>query len=234
MLNALPQIDTYVPVDISEQFLHENADRLAQQYETLNIVPVVADFMTPFAVPVDVSSGPLVGFFPGSTLGNLDPIQAVELLKMARGFPNTHGFILGIDLVKDRQRLVEAYDDAQGVTAAFNLNLLTRLNCELGADFDVSAFAHEARWNEELARIEMHLVATCAQTVTIDGTVFEFTKGESIHTENSHKYTKESITRIVGEAGWTLSVFVTDERDDFAVCILSCLLYTSPSPRDRG
>jgi uncharacterized SAM-dependent methyltransferase len=122
--------------------------------------------------------------------------------------------------VKAPARLVQAYDDSQGVTAAFNLNLLRRLNRELGADFDVDAFEHEARWNEALARIEMHLVSTKAQTVTIGGYHFEFEAGESIHTENSHKYTRDSVEALASASGWRVLEFFTDAQADFAVSVL--------------
>jgi dimethylhistidine N-methyltransferase len=221
LLDALPQIKSYVPVDISEQFLKENARRLRKDYPALQIKPVVADFMQPFALPDDLSDGPLIGFFPGSTLGNLEPSAAINLLKMANAWPKSTGFVLGIDLVKDTQRLINAYDDSQGVTAAFNLNLLRRLNRELHSDFDLKAFQHLARWNEDLARIEMHLVSTKRQSVVIAGQEFRFEKDESIHTENSHKYTRDSISHIVTLAGWNMEEYVVDKNREFAVCVLT-------------
>ena len=164
---------------------------------------------------------PKVGFFPGSTLGNLNPINAIDLLHRARQWPDMVSFILGVDLVKDTDRLLRAYDDSRGVTAAFNLNILNRLNKEIGSDFDVQSFAHEARWNAPAARIEMHLVSQRNQSVKLGHHVFDIAKGESIHTENSHKYTRDSIGQIVAKAGWRLTEFLTDDRDDFGVCGLT-------------
>ncbi|MBM7067461.1 L-histidine N(alpha)-methyltransferase [Actibacterium sp. 188UL27-1] len=221
LLDAIPQITTYTPLDISEAFLAETAKGLQTDYPDLQISPVACDFMSDVSFPDALKGRAKVGFFPGSTLGNLNPRNAIDLLQRARNWPDVRSFVLGIDLVKETDRLLRAYDDVQGVTAAFNMNLLARLNSELGADFDLDAFAHEARWNAEDARIEMHLVSQAGQTVTLGQHSFDFASGESIHTENSHKYTPDSIGAIIGKAGWHMAEFLTDDADDFAVCLLT-------------
>lgn len=224
LLDGLPHLWGYVPVDIAEAFLRRTAARLAADYPALTVTPVVADFMAPVPLP-DLQGRPVVGFFPGSTLGNLGPDQAIELLGRLRAWPNHHALILGVDLVKAPARLEAAYDDAQGVTAAFNLNLLTRLNREAGADFDLSAFRHRAVWNAAEYRVEMHLQSLRAQTVTVAGRAFAFREGETIHTENSHKFTAERLSEMAGAAGWHLDTVLTDPDGDFAIAILR------PSPR---
>ncbi len=163
-------------------------------------------------------------FFPGSTLGNLDPVQAHDLLLRLRGMPRVAGFVLGVDLVKDTGVLLRAYDDAQGVTAAFNLNLLARLNREAAANFDLAAFRHEARWNAADARIEMHLVSQSDQVVALAGRTFRFRAGESLHTENSHKFTREGLMALLQATGWMAEEYWTDPADHFAVLLLRPLL----------
>ena len=220
LLDAAPHLGAYVPVDISAEFLDETARVLAVDYPRFRVLPVVADFTRAVTLPVALAALPKVAFFPGSTIGNLDAAAAVGLLEGARAWPGVEAFILGVDLVKSPEILIPAYDDAAGVTAAFNLNLLARLNREIGAGFDTDAFRHEARWNASESRIEMHLVSLRDQTVEIGLTEIRFARGESIHTENSRKYTAESIADIACSAGWRVDRFLTDARRLFAVAIL--------------
>jgi len=219
LLDGLPQLAGYVPIDISEAFLLQTASRLRADYPDLAITPVVADFMAPITLP-DFGGRPVVGFFPGSTLGNLDRRGAMELLARLRAWPDHAALILGLDLVKPVEVLEAAYDDAQGVTAAFNLNLLTRLNREAGADFDLSAFRHKAVWNDEAQRVEMHLESLRAQRVRIAGETINFTAGETIHTENSHKFSPETLSMMAARAGWGIAGILTDPDELFAVAML--------------
>ena len=220
LLSGVPKIDTYVPLDISGDFLMATATALAADFPAIAVQPVVADFMEPLNFPTDIHDRSKVAFFPGSTLGNLDADAAVDLLSRVRGWPNVRGFLLGVDLVKSVSRLIAAYDDAAGVTAAFNLNILHRLNREAGGTIDTSAFRHEARWNGRESRIEMHLVAKRALDFLVDGQKFLMRVGESIHTENSHKYTFERIGKMAERSGWKVQQIFTDERDDFGVVFL--------------
>lgn len=220
LLDALPGLGVYVPVDVSDDFLHASAAAVAERHPGLSVTPLVGDFLTDLSLPPVTEGMAKVAFFPGSTLGNLEPAEATALLRRVRGWPDVAAFVLGIDLVKDPDTLVRAYDDAAGVTAEFNRNLLHRLNREAGADFDVDRFAHEARWNPDAARIEMHLVSRAPQTVHLAGTPVDFAEGESIHTENSHKYTRESVTRLAADAGWRVAEFCTDPDALFAVVAL--------------
>ncbi len=220
LLDTLKSLQSYVPLDISAEFLSASARDLARQCSTLPVRPVVADFMTAINLPDDLAERPKLLFFPGSTLGNLTPEEAHALLSRLAGMQPVSALVLGVDLVKDRQTLVNAYDDQAGVTAAFNKNLLKRLNTEALADFDLEAFAHEARWNEQMSRIEMHLVATRRQTIRIGMRDFTFAKGESLHTENSHKFTRAAIEQLAMATGWGVDAFWTDEKSHFAVSVL--------------
>ena len=203
LLANVPKLRAYVPVDISGEFLGEEATRLRAEHPSLEVVPVAADFTKAFTLPEAVRGLPLAGFFPGSTIGNFDPDDAKAFLRNAAGILGPGApFIVGVDLVKDEDVLNRAYDDAEGVTAAFNLNLLARANRELNADFDLDAFAHHAFFNEEQSRIEMHLVSRKPQQVRVAGATFTFEEGETIHTENSYKYTVDSFRRLAAEAGW--------------------------------
>src|SRR4051812_499579 len=190
LLNASPQISAYVPVDISAEFLGTQAAALRRDVSNLAILPVAADFTRDFDLPPQIRARPRVGFFPGSTIGNFEPEDAAEFLRQAARILG-HGatMIVGIDLIKDEAVLNAAYDDAAGVTAKFNLNVLARMNRELGGNFDTSAFRHRAFYNAEGHRIEMHLESLKDQTVTVAGRTFDFARGETIHTENSYKYT---------------------------------------------
>ena len=218
VLDAAPHIAVYVPVDISATALKKAAQGLRQQYPDLVVAPQVGDFTRIQSLPSQAEGYTRVGFFPGSTLGNFTPDQAVEFLQSAHAVlgDDAH-FIIGVDMVKDSQTLVAAYDDAQGITAQFNKNLLHRLNRELGADFNVDAFSHLALWNEEQSRMEMHLVSDLEQQVKIAGRVFDFALGERLHTENSHKFTIASFTELAARAGWTVNQHWISEAPQVAL-----------------
>ncbi len=221
LLDRLDRPAGYVPVDVSGDHLHSAAAALADDYPGLDVVPVAADFTRPFAVPA-VPAARRVVFFPGSTLGNFDPSEADALLRrIARLVGPGGGFLLGIDLRKDAAVLQRAYNDAAGVTAAFNRNLLVRINRELGADFNVAAFRHVAFYNRDRSRIEMHLVSTVAQRVRVGDTTFDFRAGESIHTENSYKYDVTEFAARAAACGLRLDDSWTDARSYFAMSYLT-------------
>jgi dimethylhistidine N-methyltransferase len=209
LLATAATVAAYIPVDISGDFLQQDLAQLERDLPHLVVHPLVADFTQPFAIPANLAGLPRVGFFPGSTIGNFEPPDAAKFLRHIGDVLGPGALLLvGIDLVKDHEILRRAYNDAAGVTAKFNLNLLTRINRELGADFDLVAFEHHAFFNAEQSRIEMHLASTRAQKVRIDGTCVVFRRGETIHTENSYKYTVESFQALAGGAGWSpLEVF---------------------------
>lgn len=216
LLDALQDCRGYVPVDISGEHLSAAAVRLSEDYPHLSIRPVVADYTRPFPVPA--LAGRRVGFFPGSTIGNFSPGEARGFLCTAAEIIGPGGGLLvGADRRKDPSVLVPAYDDAAGVTAAFNLNLLTRMNRELGADFDPKRFAHRARYDTDRHRIEMHLESLEAQTVAIAGETFRFATGETIHTENSHKFDQDSFAALAEPAGFRLEETWTDANGWFDV-----------------
>ncbi|KQM71500.1 L-histidine N(alpha)-methyltransferase [Sphingomonas sp. Leaf20] len=194
----------YVPIDISGDFLRESSRVLADQFPELLVLPFEADFMRPLALPKTIADTPKLGFFPGSTIGNMIPLMAVDLLKAMRASLGIGAMLLiGMDRIKDPAVLVPAYDDAQGVTAAFNMNLLERINRELDADVPVAAFRHKAVWNDDRARIEMHLEAQRDAAFTIEGRPFDIAAGETIHTENSHKYGSRDARILLRSGGWT-------------------------------
>jgi dimethylhistidine N-methyltransferase len=206
LLDAAPQLSAYAPIDISVSALEAAAAAIRRDYPALLVEPLARDFTASGGEAPAVAAGrPRIGFFPGSTIGNFDPDEGVRLLAEAKALMGENGlFILGADLVKEPSVLTAAYDDAAGVTAAFNKNLLVRINRELGGDFDLAAFDHRAVWNAVDSRIEMHLVARTAQTVRIGEATFAFSEGESLHTENSYKFTVEDITGMARRAGWRL------------------------------
>lgn len=208
----------YVPVDISGEFLNGQATKLRADFPGLAVHPVVADFTQSFELPAAVRDMPKVGFFPGSTLGNFEPEEASKFLKRAADILG-HGalLILGVDLEKDESTLHDAYNDAAGVTAKFNLNLLTRMNRELGTNFDVSSFDHRAIYNHAEHRIEMHLHSRKAQKVRLCGRTIGFARGESIHTENSYKYSIPRLRKLARKSGWTLKKTWTDAQSMFSV-----------------
>ena len=198
----------YVPIDISGEFLRESAAALASDFPKLSILPVEADFMFPIEPPAEIARLPKLGFFPGSTIGNMVPRTAVDLLRSMRlTLQADHGvqpmLLIGMDLVKDPAVLVAAYDDAKGVTADFNCNLIHRINRELGGTIPLDALRHVARWEDDFARVEMHLEATRAITFEVSGESFAMAEGETIHTENSHKFTRRSANLLLQAAGWT-------------------------------
>jgi L-histidine N-alpha-methyltransferase len=218
LIDAAPQIAAYVPVDISGDFLNEQAAELRKHVWNIAILPVVADFTRDFDLPPQIRNRPRVGFFPGSTIGNFEPQDAAEFLRQAgRILGPGATMIVGVDRIKDKAVLDAAYDDAAGVTAKFNLNILARMNRELGGNFDLAAFRHRAFYNEAEHRIEMHLESLTGQTVTVAGHTFAFATGETIHTENSYKYTVESFRELAQSAGWRPLATWTDEKDYFAV-----------------
>jgi dimethylhistidine N-methyltransferase len=218
LLDALEAPRRYVPIDISGEHLESAAARLRKDYPQVEVRPVVADYTFPLVLPSrGEDKSRRVGFFPGSTLGNFTPDEALSFLQLARRLLRGGGLLLGVDLVKDPALLHAAYNDAQGVTGAFNLNLLARANAELGTDFDLSAFSHAAFYNSPLRRIEMHLVSRCAQTVTLDGEPFAFEEGETIHTENSHKFTVDGLRALAEEAGFRPAAVWTDPARLFSV-----------------
>ncbi len=221
LLNAAPQIAAYVPVDISAEFLADEARRLERDVPRIGVFPVAGDFTQPFELPAAVRGRPRVGFFPGSTIGNFEPAQATAFLRQAADILGPEAtLIIGADRVKDEAVLHAAYNDAAGVTAKFNLNLLARINRELGGDFDLSAFAHDARYNRERARIEMHLASARRQLVCVREFAFAFDEGETIHTESSHKFTIEAFTALARDAGWTAARVLSDAQDYFSVYVL--------------
>jgi dimethylhistidine N-methyltransferase len=211
-------LGAYVPVDISGDFLEGQADVLRRDFPDLDVYPVIADFTAPFALPAAVAKMPKVGFFPGSTLGNFEPHEASAFLRSARDILGQGAqMVIGVDLEKDERVLYDAYNDAAGVTARFNLNVLHRINRELGGNFDLSAFSHRAIYNRERHRIEMHLIARKAQSVRVLGRNFSFRAGESIHTESSYKYSLERFAALARGSGWTPRESWTDAASMFSV-----------------
>jgi len=222
LLEAAPQITSYVPVDISAKFLGDEATRLGRDIPRVDIYPVAADFTESFELPAAVQAQPRVGFFPGSTIGNFDPPDASAFLKRAAHILGPGAlFIVGADLVKDPAMLNAAYNDAAGVTAQFNLNLLARMNRELGTKFVSKWFRHHAFFNAELSRIEMHLVSRRKHKVRIGERTFEFRSGESIHTENSYKFTLRSFDALARGSGWMTSAVYCDPDRYFSVHVLA-------------
>ena len=194
----------YVPIDISGEYLEESAAVVDADHERIAVHPVVGDFSKDVTLPSEIDGLDRLGFFPGSTIGNFVPKSAAALLGHFRDILGTGSkLLIGMDRIKPVDRLVAAYNDPEGVTARFNLNLLDRINRELGADIPVDAFAHDARWADMLGRIEMHLVAKRDVEFTIDGQRFAFAAGQSIHTENSHKYGQRGARLLLLAGGWT-------------------------------
>ena len=209
-------------MDISGDFLKAQADALRRDFPALAIYPVTADFTAPFALPDAIARMPKVGFFPGSTLGNFEPHEACSFLRSARDILGQDALMLiGVDLEKDERVLYEAYNDKAGVTARFNLNVLHRINRELGGNFDISAFTHRAIYNRDRHRIEMHLISRKAQTVRLLGQNFSFRAGETIHTENSYKYSLERFAALARGSGWTPRESWTDGAGMFSVHALA-------------
>jgi L-histidine N-alpha-methyltransferase len=203
LLAVAASVEVYAPVDISGDFLQQDAAQLRRDLPRLAIHPIVADFTKDFDVPPAVAMLPRVGFFPGSTIGNFEPREAAKFLRhVGKILGSGSVLVIGVDLVKSPDVLHRAYNDAAGVTAEFNLNLLARINRELGADFDLAAFEHRAFYNGAQNRIEMHLASTKRQTVHVNGTTIGLQADETIHTENSYKYTISSFQSLARDAGW--------------------------------
>lgn len=196
----------YVPIDIADTFLAETSKRIASRFPSLCVRPIERNFLDVFEVPFDGCGGGRTGFFPGSTMGNLNAIEAKTLLtQMGRHLGDGGSAIIGVDLEKNVRTLLRAYDDSAGLTAAFNLNLLERINTELGGNFCTEQFKHVARWNEIEKAVEMHLVSLCDQRVTLCGRTFLFRTSETIHTESSRKYTTDSFERLAHSGGWRVA-----------------------------
>jgi len=222
VLREATSLAAYVPVDISAEFLSQQAESLRQEFPGVAMLPVAADFSGPFDLPSAADKLPRAGFFPGSTIGNFEPHEAAAFMRhAARVLGRGATLIVGVDLVKDVQVLQCAYNDKQGVTAAFNLNLLARINRELGAKIDLGAFEHHAFFNRERSRIEMHLASLKRQRFKVAGECIDFRAGETIHTENSYKYTVESFGALARGAGWTQSAVWTDAKKYFSVHVLT-------------
>jgi dimethylhistidine N-methyltransferase len=218
LLEAMDRPARYLPIDISADHLKASVAALQNDYPTLDVRAIAADYTQRMVLPAPATGGgQRVGFFPGSTIGNFTPDEALRFLRMAAQVLRGGALLLGADLVKDPAQLHAAYNDAQGVTAAFNLNLLERANRELGADFDLSQFAHSAFYNAPLHRIEMHLQSRREQTVTLCGQRFVFAEGQTLHTENSHKFTIASLRALATQAGFRPGPVWTDPQRLFSL-----------------
>jgi dimethylhistidine N-methyltransferase len=221
ILAAAPQIGVYIPMDISDDALEPAAASIRWAYPDLKVAPLVGDFTQPIKLPPEAEGRPRTGFFPGSTIGNFTPTEAVAFLKSARRLLGEGAqFIVGADLVKDEKVLVAAYDDARGVTAAFNLNLLARINRELEGDIDLANFAHRAVWTAREQRMEMHLVSKVRQTFHAAGREVEMAAAETIHTENSYKFTLEGFAELADQAAWSIGARWVSPDPAFAVFLL--------------
>jgi L-histidine N-alpha-methyltransferase len=214
----------YVPIDISGEFLRESARTLSVRFPALPIFALEGDFLKPLTLPDEIADTPRVGFFPGSTIGNLTPASAIDLLRtMAKTLGHGSQLLIGIDRIKAEDVLVRAYDDRQGVTASFNLNLLERINRELGGTIPIECFRHLAKWNSSKSRIEMHLEAVRDVVFKVQGQRFAMDAGETIHTENSHKYGLADARLLFRAGGWSPIVDWTDEKELFSVFLCEAL-----------
>jgi L-histidine Nalpha-methyltransferase len=222
LIAAAPAVAAYVPVDISSNMLTKEAQDLRQDRPALLVLPVEADFTKPFTLPAEVAGRARTGFFPGSTIGNFEPHEVCSFLRhIGRMLGAGATLIIGVDLVKDASVLNAAYNDAAGITARFNLNLLTRINRELKASFDLASFSHHAFYNSERHRIEMHLASKKRQKVKVAGRWIEFRAGETIHTENSYKYSLDSFSALARGSGWKPLSAWTDAGANFSVHALA-------------
>ena len=204
--------------------MQTSAASLQEDYPDLHIEPVVADFLSTVELPEKSIKGARVGFFPGSTIGNLKSSEITGFMQRAREDLGAGAqFVLGADLKKDPNILIPAYDDSAGITSEFNLNLLRRINGELDANFDVDSFNHEARWNDDDARIEMHLVSERDQSVEISGKIFDFRQGETVHTENSRKFEIEALEKLIGQCGWQMADSWVDKDSLFSVLLFKAI-----------
>lgn len=218
LLAAVAEGMAYVPVDVSSTALSAATKRLRQRFPRIAVTPLLADFAHDFALPTGIAPGPRLGFFPGSTIGNFTPPEAIALLARLRRILGPGGrLVVGVDLKKDLQTLLPAYDDAEGVTAEFNLNILVRINRELAGSIDPACFRHRAIYNAREGRIEMHLVSLARQDAMICNRHVRFEAGETIHTENSYKYTIGEFWRLAAAAGWSWRRVWTDPAQLFSV-----------------
>jgi dimethylhistidine N-methyltransferase len=217
LLARLQAPHSVVPVDISGHHLLAACQALQRDHPALQIHPVVADFTRPHDLPARPAGGRRVGFFPGSSIGNFGPEQALDFLCMAAHELRGGGLLIGVDLIKEPALLHAAYNDSQGVTARFNLNVLERARRELGAEFDAAGFAHSAFYNAPLQRIEMHLLSLRRQIVDLDKQIYEFEAGETLHTENSHKFSVTGFQALASQAGFKAATVWTDARDWFSL-----------------
>lgn len=219
LLEHLHEPAVYVPVDISRDFLQAEAEDLSVDFPHIQIIPVAADFTHPFDLPSpEIMPTRNIVYFPGSTIGNFTPDAALDLLKvMYQEAGEDGGLLIGVDLRKDRETLERAYNDSEGVTAEFNLNMLRHLNREFRADFDIENFRHRADYNEDAGRIEMYLISTTDQAFSVDGKTFTMSEGERILTELSHKYSLEGFAELAGRAGFEVGKVWTDPAGKFSV-----------------
>jgi dimethylhistidine N-methyltransferase len=230
LLDALAEPAAYIPVDISAAQLARVAEEIRGEYPHVPVHPVCADYTQPLDIPPLHPRRRRLAFFPGSTIGNFHPTEAAAFLRRIRNTLGHDGaLVLGVDRVKDAATLEAAYNDTQGVTEAFNLNMLRRLNRELGADFDLSRFAHRAFFNERAGRVEMHLESLTPQSVTVADETFAFEQGETIWTESSYKYSEAALETLVTSAAFTTTRLWTDSAERFWVGYLSAAM--QPSPR---
>jgi dimethylhistidine N-methyltransferase len=219
LLEAMRTPNLYVPIDIAGDFVESTVQRIRERFPDLSVRPIVADFTTDFEVSPQLNGNEgRIGFFPGSTIGNLDRDATETFLRRMRRHVGKEGrAIVGVDLKKDIATLVSAYDDREGVTARFNLNLLTRINRELRGEFSLPCFAHQARWNDGASAIEMHLVSLKDQSVVVGNRSFEFARGETIHTESCRKYDVGSFAQIAARNGWDVCKVWQDSNHLFGV-----------------
>ena len=226
LLALIANVKTFVPFEISEEMLSYSLAHLSPLFPDLAISPLLGDFthsqmVKQLTKDTALDSQTNLVYFPGSTLGNFAPVKAIEIMNNFHRLCGLNGYVLiGIDLVKERQVLLNAYNDKAGITAAFNKNLLQRINNELNGTFNLDNFSHESRFNEQHSRIEMHLVSNCNQSVVINDQQIDFIEGESIHTENSHKYTLESFKQLAAQANLKLEQTWQDDSNYFALCLL--------------
>jgi L-histidine Nalpha-methyltransferase len=216
---AAPKLSAYVPVDICGEMIEQEAAELRPDFPHLKVLPVTADICKPFEMPREAKDAPArIGFFPGSTIGNFEPHEAAAFLRNAANILGRGAtLIIGVDLIKPADVLNAAYNDAEGVTAQFNLNLLTRINRELGGTFRLDSFEHHAFYNRERHRVEMHLASLKRQKVKVAGDTIDFRIGETIHTENSYKYSIESLSALARGVGWLPTGVWTDSRKYFSI-----------------
>ena len=226
LLAHMENVKTFVPFEISEEMLSYSLAHLSPLFPELAISPLLGDFthsqmVKQLTKDTALDSQTNLVYFPGSTIGNFAPVKAIEIMNNFHRLCGLNGYVLiGIDLVKERQVLLDAYNDKAGVTAAFNKNLLERINNDLNGTFNLDNFTHESRFNEQHSRIEMHLVSNCTQSVIINDQQIDFIEGESIHTENSHKYTLESFEQLAAQANLKLEQTWQDDSNYFALCLL--------------